>query len=52
MTVGVLIIAAFMIIPLVVGFMAASKSVNTTEDFFIQGRGMGAVAVFFTVAAT
>ncbi|MBM7702742.1 sodium:solute symporter family protein [Metabacillus iocasae] len=52
MTTGVLIIAAFMIIPLVVGFFAASKSANTSEDFFIQGRGMGAVAVFFTVAAT
>ncbi|MCM3586697.1 sodium:solute symporter family protein [Mesobacillus maritimus] len=52
MTVGVLIIAAFMIIPLVVGFFAASKSTKTSEDFFIQGRGMGAVAVFFTVAAT
>jgi solute:Na+ symporter, SSS family len=52
MTVGVLIIAAFMIIPLAVGFLAATKSANTSEDFFIQGRGMGAIAVFFTVAAT
>ncbi|WP_068676773.1 sodium:solute symporter family protein [Oceanobacillus sp. Castelsardo] len=52
MTVGVLIIAAFMIIPLAVGLLAATKSTNTSEDFFIQGRGMGAIAVFFTVAAT
>ncbi|MEK5272080.1 sodium:solute symporter family protein [Aeribacillus sp. FSL K6-8394] len=52
MTVGVIIIIAFMIIPLLVGFVAASKSLNTSEDFFIQGRGMGSVAVFFTVAAT
>jgi SSS family solute:Na+ symporter len=52
LTIGVLIIAAFMIIPLVVGFFAATKSTKTSEDFFIQGRGMGAIAVFFTVAAT
>jgi solute:Na+ symporter, SSS family len=52
MTIGVIIIIAFMIIPMLVGFLAASKSVNTSEDFFIQGRGMGAIAVFFTVAAT
>lgn len=52
MTVGVAIIAAFMIIPLAIGFLAASKSAKTSEDFFIQGRGMGAIAVFFTVAAT
>ncbi|UCZ51917.1 sodium:solute symporter family protein [Bacillus shivajii] len=52
MTIGVFIIAIFMIIPLAVGFIAASKSTKTSEDFFIQGRGMGAVAVFFTVAAT
>ncbi|MCL7745664.1 sodium:solute symporter family protein [Halalkalibacter alkaliphilus] len=52
MTIGVLIIAAFMLIPLAVGFFAATKSTQTSEDFFIQGRGMGAIAVFFTVAAT
>lgn len=52
MTVSVLIIVLFMIIPLLVGFWAATKSLNTSEDYFIQGRAMGAVAVFFTVAAT
>jgi solute:Na+ symporter, SSS family len=52
MTAGLLIIAAFMIIPLLVGFLAANKSTNTSEDFFIQGRGMGSIAVFFTVSAT
>lgn len=52
MTVGVFIIVLFMVIPLLVGFWAATKSANTSEDFFVQGRGMGAVAVFFTVAAT
>ncbi|MDR1796148.1 MAG: sodium:solute symporter family protein [Clostridiales Family XIII bacterium] len=46
------VIAAFMIIPLIVGFVAGRKSVPTTEDFFVQGRSMGSVAVFFTVAAT
>jgi SSS family solute:Na+ symporter len=52
-TIGaVLIIGAFMIIPLIMGAVAGKKSVPTTEDFFVQGRGMGSVAVFFTVAAT
>lgn len=46
------IIALFMIIPLVMGAVAGKKSVATTEDYFVQGRGMGSVAVFFTVAAT
>lgn len=46
------IIAAFMIIPLVVGLMSARQSQETSEDFFVQGRAMGSIAVFFTVAAT
>ncbi|MDR2163438.1 MAG: sodium:solute symporter family protein [Clostridiales Family XIII bacterium] len=49
---ALLIIAAFMIIPLIMGAVAGKKSIPTTEDFFVQGRGMGSVAVFFTVAAT
>jgi SSS family solute:Na+ symporter len=49
---ALLIIAAFMIIPLIMGFVAGRKSIPTTEDYFVQGRGMGSVAVFFTVAAT
>ena len=46
------IIALFMLIPLGMGAYAGKKSIPTTEDFFVQGRGMGSVAVFFTVAAT
>ena len=46
------IIALFMLIPLAMGAIAGKKSVPTTEDFFLQGRGMGSLAVFFTVAAT
>ncbi|RIK15117.1 MAG: sodium:proline symporter [Acidobacteria bacterium] len=49
---AVLIIALFMLIPLAMGAVAGRKSIPTTEDFFVQGRGMGSVAVFFTVAAT
>ena len=49
---ALLIIALFMIIPLAMGAIAGRKSVPTTEDYFVQGRGMGSVAVFFTVAAT
>ncbi len=49
---ALLIIALFMIIPLVIGAIAGRKSIPTTEDFFVQGRGMGSIAVFFTVAAT
>lgn len=46
------IIALFMLIPLGMGAYAGKRSIPTTEDFFVQGRGMGSVAVFFTVAAT
>lgn len=49
---AVVIIAAFMLIPLAMGAVASRKALPTTEDFFVQGRGMGSVAVFFTVAAT
>jgi len=50
--IAILIIGAFMAIPLAMGAIAGKKSLPTTEDFFVQGRGMGSVAVFFTVAAT
>ena len=49
---ALLIIAFFMIFPLLIGFYAKTKSISTTEDYFVQGRGMGSIAVFFTVAAT
>src|SRR5699024_2464633 len=52
MTAGVFIIFLFLFIPLIVGFIAATKSKSTSSDYFIQGRGMGSVAAFFTVAAT
>ena len=50
--IAILIIGLFMLIPLTMGMVAGKKSMPTTEDFFVQGRGMGSVAVFFTVAAT
>ena len=50
--IALLVIGFFMIFPLVIGFAARSKSQATAEDYFIQSRGMGAVAVFFSVAAT
>lgn len=46
------IIGVFLLVPLVMGMVAARQSLPTTEDFFVQGRTMGSVAVFFTVAAT
>ncbi|MFG6137685.1 MULTISPECIES: sodium:solute symporter family protein [Halomonas] len=52
MTGSILIIAAFMIIPLIVGVVSSRQSQDTSEDFFVQGRAMGSIAVFFTVAAT
>jgi len=52
MTAGVFIIILFLFIPLVVGFYAGKKSKGSSDDYFIQGRGMGSIAVFFTVAAT
>src|SRR5690625_6435124 len=41
-----------MIVPLVIGFIASAKSEDSSDDYFIQGRGMGSVAAFFTVSAT
>ncbi|HLR52731.1 MAG TPA: sodium:solute symporter family protein [Candidatus Avamphibacillus sp.] len=52
MTTGVIIIALFMIVPLIIGFIASAKSKDSSDDYFIQGRGMGSVAAFFTVSAT
>lgn len=52
MTGSIFVIAAFMIIPLIVGLVSSRQSKETSEDFFVQGRAMGSVAVFFTVAAT
>lgn len=49
---AVSIIGVFLLIPLALGAIAGRKAIPTTEDFFVQGRGMGSVAVFFTVAAT
>jgi len=49
---ALVIIAFFMLFPLAIGFIAKGKSIQTTEDYFVQGRGMGSIAVFFTVAAT
>ena len=49
---ALIIIAFFMLFPLAIGFVAKGKSIQTTEDYFVQGRGMGSIAVFFTVAAT
>ncbi|SMP43761.1 sodium:solute symporter family protein [Anoxynatronum buryatiense] len=50
--IAIVIIGIFMLIPLSMGAIASKKSLPTTEDFFVQGRGMGSIAVFFTVAAT
>ena len=50
--IAVFIIGLFMAIPLWMGAVANKKSIPTTEDFFVQGRAMGSLAVFFTVAAT
>jgi solute:Na+ symporter, SSS family len=50
--IAIVIIGIFMLIPLSMGAVASKKSLPTTEDFFVQGRGMGSIAVFFTVAAT
>ena len=46
------VIAFFMIFPLALGFAARTKSRSTAEDYFIQSRAMGGIAVFFSVAAT
>ncbi len=50
--IALLVIGFFMIFPLAIGFAAKAKSKATAEDYFIQSRAMGGVAVFFSVAAT
>lgn len=50
--IALLVIGFFMIFPLAIGFVARSKSRSTAEDYFIQSRAMGGIAVFFSVAAT
>ena len=50
--IAVLLIGAFMFIPLWIGGMAAKHSVQTIYDFFLQERKMGGIALFCTIAAT
>lgn len=45
-------IAAFLVVPLIIGMYSATKSKGTASDYFVQGRSMGSIAVFFTVTAT
>ncbi len=47
-----IVLALFLVIPLVIGMWASKKSTGTAEDYFVQGRGMGMIPVFFTLAAT
>jgi SSS family solute:Na+ symporter len=47
-----MIIFAFVFLPLVLAEVARQKSVPTIENFFLQDRKMSAVMVFFTVYAT
>lgn len=49
---GVLTISLFLVIPLIIGALASLKSKATASDYFVQGRSMGSIAVFFTVTAT
>ena len=49
---GIVVIGFFLLIPLVLGTIASRFSKSTTADYFVQGRAMGSVAVFFTVTAT
>lgn len=52
MTIILLIIFAFMFIPLILAEIARSKARRTLEDFFLHGRTMPLIMVFFTVYAT
>src|SRR5690625_5722726 len=45
-------ISLFLIVPLIIGTWSATRSTGTASDYFVQGRSMGSVAVFFTVTAT
>lgn len=49
---GIVIIGCFLVVPLIIGTVSARWSTATASDYFVQGRAMGSVAVFFTVTAT
>lgn len=49
---GALVIGFFLVIPLIIGGIASRFAQSTTADYFVQGRAMGSIAVFFTVTAT
>jgi SSS family solute:Na+ symporter len=51
-TAGILIISLFLAIPLIIGLLSARRSTGSANDYFVQGRAMGSIAVFFTVTAT
>ncbi|GAA3058026.1 MULTISPECIES: sodium:solute symporter family protein [Actinomycetes] len=49
---GIAAIGGALAIPLVIGLIASMKARPTTSDYFVQGRAMGPIALFFTVQAT
>lgn len=49
---GIAAIGIFLLIPLIIGIISSRKATSTTSDYFVQGRAMGSIAVFFTVTAT
>jgi SSS family solute:Na+ symporter len=49
---AILIIGTYMFIPLWIGAKAGERELHNPEDFFVQSRAMGSLAVFFTVEAT
>lgn len=51
-TIAVLVMTIFLAVPIAMGGIARRRALPTTEDFFVQGRSMASIAVFFTVAAT
>ena len=52
MTIVLLIIFTFMFIPLIIAEIARNRSSLTLGDFFLQGRSMPLVMLFFTVYST
>lgn len=50
--IGIGVVGFFLIVPLIIGGVASRFAKSTTDDYFVQGRAMGSIAVFFTVTAT
>ena len=52
MTLIFVVIGIYLLVTFVTGFIGFKKSGSSPDDYFLAGRGVGTVVMFFTLIAT